>query len=74
MFKWFTRWYNKRRREIDKRILWPSLCEYASNEARARDGMLHHAFRDDAWNDLSMKEIIEEILELEYMPNIQKST
>lgn len=57
MFGFIIRWYNRRRRQIDLNILWPSCKRLAPNIAHARAAFAMHALHDDAWLDIGNDEI-----------------
>ena len=50
---WFSGRCQRRQRQIDIEILWPTLCKNAGNTERARLAFAYHAARDPAWADLS---------------------
>lgn len=69
---WFgarVRRHNAYLREIDKTVLWPSICMEAGTEARARNTFLTHTFIDPAWRDLTDQEKFEEVLLLPWPVN-----
>lgn len=46
---WIVRWWRKRQREIDLRVLWPALKDAEPDLERAKIGFLLHARIDPAW-------------------------
>lgn len=49
---------NKRRRELDIKILWPAIKEKSSSIEDAHDIFLIHTELDSAWNCVEIKERI----------------
>lgn len=58
MFNPFLSWYNKIRRQLDINLLWPQLKYQSKGDTSlAREAFIYHALIDDAWSDLTPKEI-----------------
>ena len=56
LFRWFIRRWKAHLRQIDKRILWPTVKAQAPDLAAAREMMLIHAEIDYAWSDLTWEQ------------------
>lgn len=52
------RWWRKRLRSIDLRVLWPICKQQALTVDHAKAAFMVHCMGDHAWSDLSEAEII----------------
>lgn len=60
MIAWIGRWWRRRQREIDARILWPSCANATPSLDMAKAAFMLHATNDPAWTtDYTDPEIIE---------------
>jgi len=58
LFEWLSRWWNKRRRQIDIEILWPLCVDNAQSLDHAKAAFAMHAMNDDAWLSLGADEAL----------------
>ena len=58
VFGWLSRWFDKRRRQIDIEILWPLCVENAPSLDHAKAAFAVHAMNDDAWLSLGADEAL----------------
>jgi hypothetical protein len=61
---WISRLWNKRRRDIDLKILWPACKAKSPDLDHAKAAFAYHAFHDEAWMCLGVKEVTRRIDEL----------
>lgn len=59
---WIIRWWQKRQREIDLRILWPSLKAQTGDLEKARLAFLLHARIDAAWQTFTDDETLRRLV------------
>ena len=58
--QWLWKWWRRRQRAMDMRILWPVLKEQAPDLHIARAAFYMHASNDCAWtDDYSVEDLIE---------------
>lgn len=57
MINLIRRWWAKRQRAVDIRILWPACKDNAPDLDHARAAFAYHAFNDSAWLILGEREI-----------------
>lgn len=63
MITWLRRWWNRRLRATDKRILLPIILEKAKSMQQAVHVLTVHVAMDHAWSDLTDEEKAELILD-----------
>lgn len=56
MITQLIRWWHRRLRATDKRILLPIILEKAKTKGQAMGALILHAINDPAWQSLSDKE------------------
>lgn len=49
MIRWLQRWWWRRQREFDLRVLWPECKRQSIDLDHARAAFALHAFQDPAW-------------------------
>jgi hypothetical protein len=65
MLKWIGKWWRKRQRNIDIKILWPACKKQALTLDMARNVFIVHAMDDPAWTtDFTEAEILKFICNL----------
>lgn len=58
------RWLHGLHRNLDRRLLWPTLVQHAPDLDVAKAAFAFHAFHDPAWIALGEAEILRQIDEL----------
>lgn len=67
MWLWQRVWdfvWKARQRDIDAKILWPSIREQATDPEQARSAMLAHMRVDPAYSNMDIKQRIEYVHQL----------